>query len=172
MDSWLKQEALKNPDIKRLAHEEHTSVVINLPICLGAPPGSKQTFVGLEHGGGGGGGGGAAVPAEPTPRAGERLSPGWRGASPSVHRESRPSTLTPCYLGRSDCKRFLKILGSHHLETKQENCKNKPVDFYFKKANKHKLQEFPTVGHEIRFCFFVSFSALYSQTLAGSKATM
>ena len=25
MDSWLRQEALKNPDIKRLAHEERTS---------------------------------------------------------------------------------------------------------------------------------------------------
>lgn len=126
-------------------------MVINLHIRLGAPPGSKQTFIWLEHVGGRGGQ--LWVPAEPAPRAGERLSLGWSGASPPVHRESRPSMLTPCYLGRSDGKRFLKILGPHHLETKQENCKNKPVDFYFKKANKHKIQEFPTVGHEIRFCF-------------------
>lgn len=35
MDSWLKQEALKNPDIKRLAHEEHTSgnKSTHLPLC-------------------------------------------------------------------------------------------------------------------------------------------
>lgn len=35
MDSWLKQEALKNPDIKRLAHEEPTSgnKSAHLPRC-------------------------------------------------------------------------------------------------------------------------------------------
>lgn len=154
MDSWLKQEALRSPDIKRLAQEEHTSgnKSAHSPRCSTR----IQANIHLVGAWGGRGGrkGGAAVGAR------RAHSPGWRetepgvdGASPSVHRESRPSTLTPCYLGSSDCKRFLKILGPHHLETKQANCKNKPVDFYFKKANKHKIQEFPTVGHKIRLCF-------------------
>lgn len=98
-------------------------MVINLHICRHS---SAQSAVGPPP----------PVPAEPH-------SPGWRETEPAWH----PALLTgsetlhahalllmPC-----DCKRFLEVLRSRHLEIKQENYKNKPVDFYFKKQTNIKL---------------------------------
>lgn len=167
MDSRLKQEALTNPDIKRLAHEEHTSgnKSAHLPRC------SARIQANIRRVGARGWGCGKGrqlwVHAEPPPRAGGSLSLGWSGATPSVHGESRPCTLTPCCLGRSGGKRGLRIPGSHPLETKRENCKHKPVDLYFfEKANKHKNTRIPNSGPRDPCLLFVSFSAFYSQTLA------
>lgn len=44
MDSRLEQEALKNPDIKGWL-KRNTQMVTDLHVCLGALPGSEETFV-------------------------------------------------------------------------------------------------------------------------------
>lgn len=60
-------------------------------------------------------------------RSPEDPEPGWR-PTPLTRVKTLPAHAL--LFGQSDCKPFLKILKSRHLETKQENYKNKLVDFY------------------------------------------
>lgn len=147
MDSWLKQEALKNPDIKRLAHEEHTSgnKSTHLPLCSArsrAHINLVSIFVGSSE----------SVQSATRQGAGRPGPAGIRFCSRGV--KTLHIHALPFDLGRSDCKCLLKILRPRHLATKQENYKTSQLIFYFWTNIKFKNSKQWATKSVFAFCFF------------------
>lgn len=124
-------------------------MVINLHICLCALPGAEHTLIWSASLWGGS----ESVQSATRRGAGRPGPAGIRFCSRRV--KTLHIHALPFDLGRSDCKCLLKILGPRHLATKQENYKTSQLIFLF--LNKHKIQEFQTVGHEISFRFLFLF---------------